>query len=82
MNSAQSFMYWTGAIVRRILPVKPCVDTREDDMKRICLISRNVRLAEVPTLAEAGIADADYPFWYGLFFPAKTPRDIVDRGLM
>jgi hypothetical protein len=55
-------MYWTGAIVRRILPVKPCVDTREDDMKRICLISRNVRPAEVPTLAEAGIADADYPF--------------------
>jgi len=40
---------------------------------------RSSALAEVPTLAEAGIADADYPLWYGLFLPAKTPRDIVDR---
>jgi tripartite-type tricarboxylate transporter receptor subunit TctC len=33
----------------------------------------------VPTLAEAGVADADYPLWYGLFLPAKTRRDIVNR---
>ena len=23
--------------------------------------------------------EAEYPIWYGLFLPAKTPRDIVDR---
>jgi tripartite-type tricarboxylate transporter receptor subunit TctC len=40
---------------------------------------RSSALPEVPTLAEAGVADADYPLWYGLFLPAKTRRDIVNR---
>jgi len=35
-------------------------------------------LPEVPTLAEAGVADAEYPLWYGSFVPAKTPRHIVE----
>jgi tripartite-type tricarboxylate transporter receptor subunit TctC len=33
----------------------------------------------VPTTGEAGFADADYPFWFGLFAPAKTPRAIVEK---
>jgi tripartite-type tricarboxylate transporter receptor subunit TctC len=36
-------------------------------------------LPAVPTLHEAGIADAEYPIWFGLFVPANTPRDVVDR---
>jgi tripartite-type tricarboxylate transporter receptor subunit TctC len=36
-------------------------------------------LPDVPTTLEAGFADSDYPLWWGLFLPAKTPRDIVDR---
>jgi tripartite-type tricarboxylate transporter receptor subunit TctC len=36
-------------------------------------------LAGVPTTLEAGYADSDYSFWVGVFAPAKTPRDIVDR---
>ena len=36
-------------------------------------------LPEVPTLGEAGIANADYALWLGVFVPAKTPRAIVDR---
>jgi tripartite-type tricarboxylate transporter receptor subunit TctC len=40
---------------------------------------RSSVLPEVPTLGEAGVADADYPFWVGLFLPAKTPRDILSR---
>ena len=39
---------------------------------------RAVILPEVPTLAEAGVADAEYPLWYGSFVPAKTPRHIVE----
>jgi tripartite-type tricarboxylate transporter receptor subunit TctC len=34
-------------------------------------------LPEVPTLREAGFANADYDFWIGMFAPVKTPRDIV-----
>ncbi len=40
---------------------------------------RSTALPEVPTTSEAGFADAEYPIWFGLFVPAKTPRDIVDR---
>lgn len=36
-------------------------------------------LPDVPTLAEAGFAGADSPLWYGLFAPAGTPRDVVER---
>ena len=41
--------------------------------------SRSAALPEVPTLAEAGFAEAEYPFWIGLFVPAATPREIVER---
>ena len=33
----------------------------------------------MPTTAEAGLKDAAYIFWNGLFFPAKTPAEIVNR---
>ena len=36
-------------------------------------------LPEVPTTLEAGIANAEYPIWLGLFLPAKTPREIIDK---
>jgi tripartite-type tricarboxylate transporter receptor subunit TctC len=41
--------------------------------------SRTPALPDVPTTREAGFQDAEYPIWYGLFLPAKTPRDIVDK---
>jgi tripartite-type tricarboxylate transporter receptor subunit TctC len=41
--------------------------------------ARMAALPEVPTTREAGFRDAEYPIWYGLFVPAKTPREIVDR---
>jgi len=40
---------------------------------------RSAALPNVPTTLEAGIANAEYPIWYGIFLPAKTPRDIVDK---
>jgi tripartite-type tricarboxylate transporter receptor subunit TctC len=36
-------------------------------------------LPDVPTTLEAGFADSDYTFWIGVFAPARTPRDIVDK---
>ena len=36
-------------------------------------------LPDVPTTLEVGYADSDYVIWVGLFFPAKTPREIVDK---
>ena len=41
--------------------------------------ARSAALPEVPTLREAGFTDADNPTWFGLFLPARTPREIVDK---
>jgi len=40
---------------------------------------RSSALPDVPTTLEAGYKNSDYTFWTGLFVPAKTPRDIVDK---
>jgi tripartite-type tricarboxylate transporter receptor subunit TctC len=40
---------------------------------------RAAALPDVPTTLEAGVANAEYPIWLGLFLPAKTPREIVDK---
>ena len=40
---------------------------------------RSSVLPEVPTVAEAGIADYDVAAWNGLLAPARTPDDIVAK---
>ena len=40
---------------------------------------RSSALPDTPTTTELGYKDSDYTFWTGLFAPAKTPRDIVER---
>jgi tripartite-type tricarboxylate transporter receptor subunit TctC len=41
--------------------------------------ARSAALPDVPTTLEAGLKDSDYTYWMGLFVPAKTPSDIVER---
>ena len=36
-------------------------------------------MPDVPTLAEAGVTDAEYVFWVGLLVSSRTPRDIVHK---
>jgi len=36
-------------------------------------------LPQVPTTAEAGVPGSEFNFWIGMFAPAKTPREIVNR---
>jgi tripartite-type tricarboxylate transporter receptor subunit TctC len=36
-------------------------------------------LPDIPTPAEVGLKNAESMFWLGVFMPAKTPRDIVDK---
>ena len=40
---------------------------------------RAAALPDVPTTAEAGVPGSEFNFWIGMFVPAKTPKDIVDR---
>jgi tripartite-type tricarboxylate transporter receptor subunit TctC len=51
--------------------------------KLLALVQNGTRrasaLPEVPTTREAGFADAEFPVWFGLFAPAKTPAAIVEK---
>jgi tripartite-type tricarboxylate transporter receptor subunit TctC len=53
------------------------------DGKLVALaISTNQRsavLPELPTIAEAGVPDAQFDFWIGLLAPAKMSREIVAK---
>jgi len=40
---------------------------------------RAAALPDVPTTAEAGVPGSEFNFWIGMFAPAKTPKDVVDR---
>ena len=40
---------------------------------------RSNLLSEVPTIAEAGVAGFDYPIWYGIWAPAGTPAEVVEK---
>jgi len=40
---------------------------------------RSRALPDIPTTSEAGLMDAEYPIWFGIFLPAKTPRALVDK---
>ena len=40
---------------------------------------RFAEFPDVPTLAEAGVEDADVPVWFGLYAPPGTPKEIVEK---
>ncbi len=41
--------------------------------------TRSSALPDVPTIRQAGFDDAEYPMWFGIFLPARAPREIVDK---
>jgi len=40
---------------------------------------RSVALPDVPTVAESGVPGYDISSWHGIFAPAGTPREIINR---
>ena len=40
---------------------------------------RSSALPDVPTTVEAGLKDSEYVYWMGMFVPAKTPKEIIER---
>jgi tripartite-type tricarboxylate transporter receptor subunit TctC len=72
----------TGRIDFYFLPVSPALPLIRDGKLVPLAVSTAKRasaLPEVPTTAEAGLKDASYAFWNGLFLPTKTPRDVVEK---
>jgi tripartite-type tricarboxylate transporter receptor subunit TctC len=55
---------------------------REGRLQALAVSSpkRATALPDVPTTLEMGYADSDYVIWFGIFMPAKTPREIVEKA--
>ncbi len=71
-----------GRIDFYFLPLAPALSlVKEGKVVALAVgaAKRSPDLPEVPTMAEAGLPDAAYHFWGGLFVPAKTPPDIIKR---
>jgi tripartite-type tricarboxylate transporter receptor subunit TctC len=72
----------TGRVDFYYLPIVPALpNIRENKVVALAVSTpqRAPSLPEVPSVVEAGYPEAQYLFWGGLAFPAKTPRAIVER---
>ncbi len=62
--------------------VPPVINHAKAGKLRVIVNSGHKRIAslpDVPTIAEAGLPDAEVVPWYGFFAPAATPKRVVDR---
>jgi len=90
--NAQAVSYrTTGEVVSALLrgdaafavelyhPIRGQVDSGEVRIIAVATPSRWPAIPNVPTLAESGVNGIGYLGWYGLAFPAGTPKPIVDK---
>ena len=71
-----------GHVKAMFIPVHTVLPLAQDGQVRVIAIGSEARSAlasSVPTLAEEGVAGFDVDLWYGLFAPAGTPKEIVQR---
>jgi tripartite-type tricarboxylate transporter receptor subunit TctC len=71
-----------GRIDFYFLPLAPALPLVKQGQLVALAVSTDTRtptLPDVPTTTELGLKDSTYLFWTGIFVPAKTPRDIIDR---
>jgi tripartite-type tricarboxylate transporter receptor subunit TctC len=71
-----------GRIDLYFCPLSTALPLIRDGQVRALVVSTAKRVADlpdVPTPVEIGLKDADSAIWFGVFAPAKTPRDIVER---
>jgi tripartite-type tricarboxylate transporter receptor subunit TctC len=72
----------TGRVGYFFSPISAALpQVREGKLVALAVSSakRSSLLANVPTVAEAGLPGFDYNLWVGLFAPAGTPADVVDK---
>jgi tripartite-type tricarboxylate transporter receptor subunit TctC len=62
-----------------ILPALPFLKDRKIIPIAVASKRRAAALPDVPTTIEAGFANSEYEFWFGVFLPARTPREIRAR---
>jgi tripartite-type tricarboxylate transporter receptor subunit TctC len=60
-------------------PIRGQVDSGEVRIIAVATPTRWPAIPNVPTLAESGVSGIGYLGWYGLAFPAGTPKPIVEK---
>ena len=71
----------SGRVDFYFLPLAPALNLVKSGKVMALAVGADKRIPElpdVPTLHEAGLGQATYRFWGGLFAPVKTPRPIVE----
>src|SRR5665647_83336 len=61
------------------LAARPFMDNHSLIALAVASDKRTPVLPDVPTMAEAGFPNTEYPFWNMIFVPSKTPRAIVNK---
>ncbi len=72
----------SGEVAATLAPVGGMLDAIKAGKLKVLAIAnqrREALLPDVPTFAEAGLADFRVGTWYGLFAPKDTPDAILDR---
>ncbi|NDP42178.1 MAG: tripartite tricarboxylate transporter substrate binding protein [Aromatoleum sp.] len=72
----------TGRITYFFSPISAALpNVREGRLVALAVSTgkRSSVLPNVPTVAESGLPGFDYNLWVGLFAPAGTPADVVDK---
>lgn len=59
--------------------VKPMIDTGKVVAIAVTSGQRSPANPQLPTIAEGGVKGYNLSAWYGLFAPAKTPPEIIDK---
>jgi tripartite-type tricarboxylate transporter receptor subunit TctC len=71
-----------GQIQVMFTTVASCASLVEGGQLRALAVTsaeRSPAFPDLPTVAEAGVLGYDAEAWYGLFAPAKTPPEIIER---
>jgi tripartite-type tricarboxylate transporter receptor subunit TctC len=71
-----------GRIDFYFLPLAPALPLVQQGQLTALAVSsekRAIALPQVPTTTELGFKDSVFLFWTGVFLPAKTPRDVVNK---
>ena len=72
----------TGRLDWIYTPAASVVSLLKEGKLKALIVSSKARLEQlpdIPTAAQAGLAEAEYVFWVGLLAPRKTPRPIIGR---
>jgi tripartite-type tricarboxylate transporter receptor subunit TctC len=71
-----------GRVDYYFCPLLPALGLIRDGKLTALAVSSSQRapnLPDVPTTVEAGFPNSEYNFWFGVFAPAKTPPEIIQR---